>query len=182
MHIVIILFFLMVSVCHGEELETVNQELDEVVVSASRVEEKVKEVPATINIVDSEELDNIKFRNPAEVLNRLPGIYSHDFGGESLEVLGIHHGLRGGLLGSLVAGHGKDEVPDADFHVPVRETNRSLVADAVELRELKAALAGAGWPPNVPDFACPRCKGELIFDDLPQRYFAFLEEDPRLHA
>lgn len=45
-----------------------------------------------------------------------------------------------------------------------------------------AALTGAGWPPNVPEFACPRCKGELIFDDLPQRYFAFLEEDPRLNA
>jgi len=44
------------------------------------------------------------------------------------------------------------------------------------------ALTGGGWPPNVPDFACPRCKGELIFDDLPQRYFAFLAEDPRLGA
>ncbi len=42
------------------------------------------------------------------------------------------------------------------------------------------ALAGGGWPPTIPDFACPRCKGELVFDDLPQRYFAFLESDPRL--
>ncbi len=83
MHIVIILFFLMVSVCHAEEPQTVNQKLDEVVVTASRVEEKVKEVPATVNIVTNEELEDIKFRNPAEVLNRLPGIYTHDFGGES---------------------------------------------------------------------------------------------------
>jgi CheY-like chemotaxis protein len=45
-----------------------------------------------------------------------------------------------------------------------------------------AALAGGGWPPAVPDFACPRCKGDLVFDDLPQRYFAFLEKDPRLRA
>ncbi len=82
-HIVIILFFLMGSVCQAEEPGTLNQELDEVVVTASRVEEKVKETPATINIVTSEELDEIKFRNPAEVLNRLPGIYTHDFGGES---------------------------------------------------------------------------------------------------
>jgi len=83
MHIVIILFFLMVSVCQAEEPGTINQELDEVVVTASRVEEKVKETPTTTNIVSSEELEDIKFRNPAEVLNRLPGIYTHDFGGES---------------------------------------------------------------------------------------------------
>lgn len=83
MHIVIILFFLMVSVCQAEELTTVNQELDEVVVTASRVEEKVKETPTTLNIVNSEELENVKFRNPADILNRLPGTYTHDFGGES---------------------------------------------------------------------------------------------------
>ena len=83
MHIIIILFFLMVSVCQAEEPGTFNQELDEVVVTASRVEEKVKEVPSTLNIIDSEELDDIKFRNPAEVLNRIPGIYTSNFGGES---------------------------------------------------------------------------------------------------
>ncbi len=44
------------------------------------------------------------------------------------------------------------------------------------------ALAGAGWPPIIPNFACPRCKGELIFDDIPLRYFAFLERDPRLQV
>ena len=83
MHILIILFFLMVSVCHAEEPQTVNQELDEVIVSASRVEEKVKEVPATVNIVTNKELEEVKFRNAAEVLNRVPGIYTHNFGGES---------------------------------------------------------------------------------------------------
>ncbi|MFH2010150.1 MAG: PilZ domain-containing protein [bacterium] len=41
------------------------------------------------------------------------------------------------------------------------------------------ALHGSDtWPPELPDFACPRCRGELVFDDLPQRYFAFLEDDP----
>ncbi|MDX2433438.1 MAG: TonB-dependent receptor plug domain-containing protein, partial [Desulfobacterales bacterium] len=83
MHIVIILFFLMVSVCQAEELQTVNQELDEVVVSASRVEEKVKDVPVTTNIVKEKELEIIKIRNPADVLNRIPGTYTSDFGGEN---------------------------------------------------------------------------------------------------
>lgn len=77
------LFFLLVSVCKAEEQQTVKQELDEVVVTASRVAEKVKETPTTINIVTSKEIEEVKFRNPAEILNRLPGIYTHDFGGES---------------------------------------------------------------------------------------------------
>jgi len=77
------LFFLSVSVCRADEPETVNQELDEVVVTASRVKEKVKETPATTNIVTSDELEEVKFRNPAEILNRVPGTYTHDFGGES---------------------------------------------------------------------------------------------------
>ena len=83
MHIVIILFFLMASVCQAEELQTVNQELDEVVVSASRVEEKVKDVPVTINIVKEDELEKIKIRNPADGLNRIPGTSTNDFGGET---------------------------------------------------------------------------------------------------
>ena len=83
MHIVVILFLLMASVCHAEEPQTGNQELDEVVVTASRVEAKVKEVPVTINIVKEKELETIKLRNPADVLNRIPGTYTNDFGGEN---------------------------------------------------------------------------------------------------
>ncbi len=73
----------MVSVSHAEEQEAVRHELDEVVVSASRVEEKVKDVPVTLNIVKEKELETIKIRNPADVLNRIPGTYTHDFGGEN---------------------------------------------------------------------------------------------------
>jgi TonB-dependent siderophore receptor len=83
MQFFLILFFLLASVCQAAESGIVNQELDEVVVTASRVEEKVKETPATTNVVSQHELENIKFRNPSEFLNRLPGIYTHDFGGES---------------------------------------------------------------------------------------------------
>ena len=83
MSVFLILFFLLVSICKAEESDTVEHEFDEVVVTASRVEEKVKEVPSTVNIVGREKLEEIKFRNPAEVLNRLPGIYTSNFGGES---------------------------------------------------------------------------------------------------
>lgn len=83
MYIFFMLFFMSVSVCSAEEPETVSQELDEVVVTASRVKEKVKETPVTINIVTNKELEEVKFKNPAEILNRIPGTYTHDFGGES---------------------------------------------------------------------------------------------------
>lgn len=58
-------------------------ELDEVVVSASRVQEKLKDTPTTVNIISEKEVEQVKFRNPEEILKRIPGIYSHDFGGES---------------------------------------------------------------------------------------------------
>jgi hypothetical protein len=39
-----------------------------------------------------------------------------------------------------------------------------------------AAILAADLEP--PSFACPTCGGALEFDDLPERYFAFLQDDP----
>jgi ActR/RegA family two-component response regulator len=39
-----------------------------------------------------------------------------------------------------------------------------------------AAILAANLAP--PTFKCPRCGGALEFDDLPERYFAFLQDDP----
>lgn len=63
--------------------EDVKQELDEVVVTASRVEEKLKEAPVTINVVSEQEMEKIKPRNAAQVLQRIPGINSSSLGAES---------------------------------------------------------------------------------------------------
>ncbi|MCP4670710.1 MAG: TonB-dependent receptor plug domain-containing protein, partial [Desulfobacula sp.] len=81
MKLLLILIFL-VSVTSAAA-EDISQELDKVVVTASRVEEKLKEAPVTINVLDSAEIEKIKYRNPSDILRRIPGIYSHDFGGES---------------------------------------------------------------------------------------------------
>lgn len=59
------------------------QELDEVVVTASRVAEKVKEAPVTINVVDNKEIEKVKFRSASEILTRLPGIITQDLSGGS---------------------------------------------------------------------------------------------------
>lgn len=61
----------------------VKQELDEVVVTASRVGEKLSETPVTISVIDDAEIEKVKYRNPEEILRRIPGVYSHNFGGES---------------------------------------------------------------------------------------------------
>lgn len=63
--------------------EEVKQELDEVVVTASRVGEKLSEIPVTISVVNDAEIEKVKYRNPEEILRRIPGVYSHNFGGES---------------------------------------------------------------------------------------------------
>ena len=63
--------------------EDVKQELDEVVVTASRVEEKIKEAPVTINVVSEEEIENVKPRNAADILQRIPGVNSSSLGAES---------------------------------------------------------------------------------------------------
>lgn len=63
--------------------EEVVSELDEVVVTASRVEEKLSDTASTISVINEEEIEKVKYRSPDEILRRIPGVYSHDFGGES---------------------------------------------------------------------------------------------------
>ena len=40
---------------------------------------------------------------------------------------------------------------------------------------LSAAILASNLEPPV--FKCPNCGGALEFDDLPERYFAFLQDD-----
>ncbi len=42
------------------------------------------------------------------------------------------------------------------------------------LLQTSALVIDGRWPPEMPSFACPRCGGDLLFDDLPGRFFAFL--------
>jgi CheY-like chemotaxis protein len=65
-----------------------------------------------------------------------------------------------------------------------RSRHRHLVLRAVPLRLVRppggAAPAVGGGPgrrDGAPTFACPKCDGLLALDDLPERYFAFLQPD-----
>ena len=56
--------------------------MGEIVVTGSRVEERMKEMPVTINVVSSSEIETLKYRNAGEVLKRIPSVYTHNFHGE----------------------------------------------------------------------------------------------------
>jgi hypothetical protein len=42
-------------------------------------------------------------------------------------------------------------------------------------RELQVSEITLGHEPTVPTFKCPSCKSELVFADVPRRYFEFLQ-------
>ena len=62
--------------------EEVKQDLDEVVVTSSRIEEKRKESTSTIDVINEKEVEKVKYRNAGEILRRVPGVLTSNFGGE----------------------------------------------------------------------------------------------------
>ena len=56
--------------------------MGEMVVTGSRVQEKIRETPVTINVVSNSEMETLKYRNAGEVLKRIPSVYTHNFHGE----------------------------------------------------------------------------------------------------
>jgi TonB-dependent siderophore receptor len=62
--------------------EEVKQDLDEVVVTSSRIEEKRKESTSTIDVINEKEMERVKYRNAGEILQRVPGVFTSNFGGE----------------------------------------------------------------------------------------------------
>lgn len=73
----------LLAVAAGSGAQETQVELEEMVVSASRVQERIKDTSATVNALSAGQLDDVKFRNPQEILARIPGLYSHNFGNES---------------------------------------------------------------------------------------------------
>ncbi len=78
--IVLLAVFLLVKPATADEVKPI---LDEIVVTASRVGGKLSDTPVTISVIDEKEIEKVKYRNPDEILRRIPGVYTHDFGGES---------------------------------------------------------------------------------------------------
>jgi len=62
--------------------EAVKQDLDEVVVTSSRIKEKRKESTSTIDVINEKEMERVKYRNAGDILQRVPGVFTSNFGGE----------------------------------------------------------------------------------------------------
>jgi len=61
---------------------TAATELDEIVVTGARVETKLKETPATIDVISQEEVESVKYRNAGDLLKRIPGVFTQNLNGE----------------------------------------------------------------------------------------------------
>ncbi|MFH2045851.1 MAG: TonB-dependent receptor [Pseudomonadota bacterium] len=56
--------------------------LDEIIVTGARVETKLKETPATIDVISQKEIEKVKYRNAGDLLKRVPGIFTQNLNGE----------------------------------------------------------------------------------------------------
>lgn len=66
----------------GEALSEEATYIGEVTVTGTREAEPVREIPQTINSVRGEEIKKVKPVHPAEVMNRVPGVWISSTGGE----------------------------------------------------------------------------------------------------
>jgi len=103
--------FLVSSVAPGvaEEVKKESDEiveLEEVVVTGTREKAKLKEVPASIGVVNKEEMKAVKPRHTADVLNRIPGVYINNLGSETHTT-----GIRQPTSGSPVYLFMEDGIP-----------------------------------------------------------------------
>ncbi|MHB8772580.1 MAG: TonB-dependent receptor [Syntrophales bacterium] len=78
---VVLLLLCSMPVC-AEEPKEKWMDLDEVIVTGSRVETRISETPSTVNTITAKELEEVKYRNPAEVLIRVPGVNMNTYSGE----------------------------------------------------------------------------------------------------
>ena len=56
--------------------------LPEVVVSSSREEQTIATTPVSIGVIEEEEIHETRSHHPSELVNRTPGVYVSNFGGE----------------------------------------------------------------------------------------------------
>ena len=56
--------------------------IEDVVVTGTREAEPLKETPATVNAVKAKDIETVKATHPAEIMNRIPGVWINSTGGE----------------------------------------------------------------------------------------------------
>jgi iron complex outermembrane recepter protein len=67
--------------------------LDEVVVTATKSAEKIKDAPASINVIYGEDIRNTGIRSPGQYLQSAPGIFLSDVDGKGTQFWGAMRGM-----------------------------------------------------------------------------------------
>ena len=104
------------------------QYLDEVVVTATRTENKVMETPSNIGVIKAEDLEKMDAKTVAEAIKKLPGVYYTNASGlqPKLSLRGTHIGMSGGalvLLNGIPVNMGKFGYTDFES-LPVKNIER----------------------------------------------------------
>jgi len=73
---------LCVSFTHSNELNTYVTQLDKVVVTSTREEKSITDLAESIGVLTRQEIQNVAPSHPSEILNRTPGVYINNLGGE----------------------------------------------------------------------------------------------------
>ena len=63
--------------------ENVKPMMDEIVVTVSRLGQKLSDTTVTMSVIDEKEIEKVKYMNPDEILRCSSGFYTQDFSGVS---------------------------------------------------------------------------------------------------
>ncbi len=77
---VLLAILLSINIVFAEEKEAL--QLGEVVVTATREAEPLKEKPQTVDVIKEEEIKDVKPSHPSEIMNQMPGVWFSITGGE----------------------------------------------------------------------------------------------------
>ena len=79
-----LIILLVSSPSFGEEPAEKSEatQLEEIVVTGARVETEVQTIPQTVNVISEEEVEKVKYRNAADLLKRIPGVFTQNLNGE----------------------------------------------------------------------------------------------------
>lgn len=97
----------------GQASSPIGQNVEEVVVSAQRRDERLQDVPIAMSVVDGEALDSSTFRGVTEVLSSIPGISTTENylgGGTTVTVRGVTASAPT-LTGASTIAYYVDDVP-----------------------------------------------------------------------
>ncbi|WP_444996333.1 TonB-dependent receptor [Aliikangiella sp. IMCC44359] len=78
----VLIFFSINPICWSNENESNDDNHNTIVVTSTKEERSKLELPESIAVIDSQEIEDVSPSHPAELLNRVPGVHINNLGGE----------------------------------------------------------------------------------------------------